>query len=104
MTDFPSSPSPQPGTVSKVITPQPIRTGLAFAENTGRARPNTMAKATASERLFMLGIPCCCLADSEVSDWPCCLSEGTVNLHPPVYQILCGRQLSRDAIAAPPRH
>src|SRR5258708_4553048 len=63
MTDFPSSPSPQPGTVSKVIKPQPILTGWAFsAAKTGKTVPNTTAKAMENNRLFMLWIPVCWLA------------------------------------------
>src|SRR5579871_6122078 len=53
ITDFPSGPRPQPGTVSKVIRPHPIRTGgVSSAARAGRASPRTRANAKEVERFF----------------------------------------------------
>src|SRR5438445_7540133 len=53
ITDFPSGPRPQPGTVSNVIRPHPIRTGCVLSDaRAGRASPKTRAKATEVERFF----------------------------------------------------
>src|SRR4051812_19065268 len=58
ITDFPSGPRPQPGTVSNVIRPPPIRTGWALSPaETGRATPKRRAKATEVGRFFMTWIP-----------------------------------------------
>src|SRR5215469_14220708 len=52
--DLPSAPSPQPGTVSNVITPDPIRAGCGVsAARPDEASPNIRAKATNIERFFM---------------------------------------------------
>src|SRR4051812_10328931 len=51
--DFPSGPRPQPGTVSNVIRPHPIRTGWGVsAASAGRASPKTRANAKEVERIF----------------------------------------------------
>ena len=46
ITDLPSGPRPQPGTVSNVISPQPIRTGPGVsAARTDSVRQRTTARA-----------------------------------------------------------
>src|SRR5262245_2133160 len=40
--DFPSGSNPQPGTVSNVIRPQPIRTGLGVSGNAAAAAAKSM--------------------------------------------------------------
>src|SRR3954464_1006637 len=53
ITDLPSGPRPQPGTVSNVIRPHPIRTGWGVSAATvGRARPKTRTRATEVEWVF----------------------------------------------------
>src|SRR4051812_39771310 len=53
ITDFPSGPRPQPGTVSNVMRPHPIGTGWALsAARDGWASPRTRARATEVERIF----------------------------------------------------
>src|SRR3954449_3971782 len=58
--DLPSGASPQPGTVSNVIRPLPIRTGgVVSPARTGRASPSPRMRTEAIEveRLFTVGAP-----------------------------------------------
>src|SRR4051794_22335122 len=59
ITDLPSGPRPQPGTVSNVMRPHPIRTGSVFsAASAGRAaNPRARVKASKVERFFTDGSP-----------------------------------------------
>src|SRR6476646_7417870 len=53
ITDFPSEPRPQPGTVSNVIRPHPIRTGWALsAARAGSESARRRVRATELERYF----------------------------------------------------
>ena len=57
-TDFPSGLSPQPGTVSKVINPQPIRTGWVFsAAEIGSAMLSTIVIVMQIEQFLMIWTP-----------------------------------------------
>src|SRR5262245_11136553 len=54
--DFPSGSSPQPGTVSNVICPQPIRTGLGFSSKTNGAAATSNVRQTQGTHFFTDGL------------------------------------------------
>src|SRR4051794_34370682 len=76
MTDLPSEPRAQPGTVSKVMIPQPIRTGAGVsAARSGAVRQNARATALARERFITIVTPDCGFVveprtEARVALWP----------------------------------